>query len=672
MRTWLKFFVTLSSSCILVLSLSILCRKWLLERIVQSYLKWHQIEVELKVESLSTKHLALSHVILDRKNKIKKVEVDYSLSFKKIIVHSFLFDADSLDVDSLKKMIQKMSPAKDTSTPPVSFEEGLQWCQRAQELPLSVTINQIVLGQKTLHLNLKTRQEKNKLSLHWNDPDFTQGEMFLDCKKTAVSVQAPKVRMDMSEFSVADFKIKKLQFDFKNAFYSWSKDSLIQGALPGRLDFAMTKNKIDYALMWPSVLLLVQSHMDNAHKVELRFRLEKAKVHFSKQISLGFLESTNHIDLDQNPLSIIGNWTFRNLSIEQENSKKIVVGLKSKADYTIGPASYQIIASLNDQTDAIKISHLKMTGDLSKDIHRLALDPVKTIIFLKPTISQLFPDLTESVKNLSGSVSIGGELVYKNQILDGHLETAGKKIDASTEWGEFYGLDFKHSLLSLKNYSSPPNQYIKIKKIQIAQGFEDFSIFYHVQNLKKVKVSEFSISIDKARVLAKQFIINLQQKRLESFSAKIQHLDLQTVLALGLKDTVKASGSLDGHVDVTFVGSKPVLSGVLRDTKKGWIQYRTGKPQASNLSLNDGPMDILNNYLYDFNYDNLSLTLATDKAYDMKMKLSTLGRNLNYLGGKPLLLNVNLEQNLLAAMQSMMLTYDLPSRLKERLEKVDP
>ena len=79
-------------------------------------------------------------------------------------------------------------------------------------------------------------------------------------------------------------------------------------------------------------------------------------------------------------------------------------------------------------------------------------------------------------------------------------------------------------------------------------------------------------------------------------------------------------------------------------------------------------MDILQGYLYDFAFETLSLQIESDKNYDSIMILNTLGRNPQYVQGKPLKLNIKLEQNILAAVQSMMLTYDLPNKLKEKLE----
>ena len=59
--------------------------------------------------------------------------------------------------------------------------------------------------------------------------------------------------------------------------------------------------------------------------------------------------------------------------------------------------------------------------------------------------------------------------------------------------------------------------------------------------------------------------------------------------------------------------------------------------------------------------------MSSGEDYNMKMTLTALGKNPGYLNGKSLKLNVNLEQNLLAAFQAMMLSYNLPKRLEEKI-----
>ncbi len=675
MRTWFKLLAIFLGSTALLLAALIVFRKTILVLAAQSYFASHNIELQLEAEEISLHRMIVKNIVIDSKNTISYLSLGFSLFSDGIFsLRSLKLDVKSLDVGSLQIIQQKIMSPKNTKNSPPSFSEGLVWCRQIQEMPIQVTIGEIVVGQKTFPFNLKTDQKNQTLHLIWQAPSFTQGELHLQCQPNQISMQIPKMAFSAQDLIFADNQIDEIKFDISNAFLSWSKDSSLQAALPGRFNLALTKDNKDYSLRVPSLLISAQSFLNNPQKIEIRLRAEKLKTTASQTISAAFLEFVNKVDWSVEPLTIEGHWTLKNFALQENEKKQWVAGLNSKANYSlVGLNSYKLTASAFDGGGSVQISNLRMSGDTSLQEHSVSLQPKKTILNLKSTTLQLLPFLKESIQRMSGQISVGGELHYRKQILDGRLNVVGKNISTDTEWGKFSGIDFEHSVISFKNFASPPHQFLRIKKIDIGQSFEDFAINYQVANLQKVHVAQCSLAIDKARLMAEKFAINLTQKRIENFSVRVTDLDLERVLAVGLKDAVKAQGQLSGNINLTFEGSKPVLSGLLKDSKKGWIQYRTATSKASqNLSLNDGPMDILNNYLYDFQYENLSLAITTNKVFDMKMKLSTLGRNPNYLGGKPLLLNVNLEQNLLAAMQSMMLTYDLPSRLKERLEKVEP
>ena len=169
--------------------------------------------------------------------------------------------------------------------------------------------------------------------------------------------------------------------------------------------------------------------------------------------------------------------------------------------------------------------------------------------------------------------------------------------------------------------------------------------------------------------LAKQD--NPIERTTKDFEAAIYKLSLEKALKLALGDSVTAEGSLDGQIQIFFKGKKPMAKGHLQSSKKGWIRYRkpgSSPPKQEITSTN--PMDILEAYLYDFYYDQLYIDFETDDQFDMKMTLRTQGQNPGYLKGKPLKLNINLEQNLLAAFKAMMLTYNLPHKIKEKIEEM--
>ena len=122
---------------------------------------------------------------------------------------------------------------------------------------------------------------------------------------------------------------------------------------------------------------------------------------------------------------------------------------------------------------------------------------------------------------------------------------------------------------------------------------------------------------------------------------------------------------------IDYKGKVPLFKGHLKAKEKGVIRYRKpGQGPIDFKTVTANPMDILHSYLYDFDYSQLDIDMDSNQKYDMKMTLRTLGKNPQYMEGKPLKLNIKLDQNLLAGFKAMMLTYDMPNKIKDKIEKM--
>ncbi len=625
------------------------------------------MSLQMKVTELSTERLRVEDIILDHTTRVPLLDLSFSLFDKqvsKIEIKISQLDLNSLQ--SLFKKIQKDQTAE--SLPPLSFSEGLKICQEMIAPTLDVNIDKILIDQKSIEPNLSVQKQMDGLHLLWKDPQFA-GDLFLRCKDDLISVEAPQMIFKMKEFRWETFFVNHLEFEASRSFFRWSPTAAVQFALPGNLTFAAEKEKQKWKIHAPFLLISGQSASSDFKKVVVHGLLKNVTIDKDQTLSFAALEMEHTIDLKNPTISSQGKFKLKNISLKTK--KDLVTGLHLTSQYDWTGNDYSLVMDLKDQTNELHISNLKISGSPANAEHRVKLDPKRSLIQLNSQMTTWLPVLKDSVKTMSGSLQLQGRLFSKAQRLTGGLTILGKKISAETEFGNFENLSFSHGIKSFETFASPPQQHLEIDRIDIGPGITQVKLDYQIDDLKKIKVDELNLSFEEAHITARNFVLNSTDKRIENFSAVILNLSLEKTLALGLKDTVSAKGRLQGHLDLNYVGSRPIINGLLAAPTAGWIQYRTGKPQGQ-LSISDGPMDILNSYLYNFHYTTLSLKIISDKDYNMQMQLGTLGHNPDYLDGKPLKLNINLQQNLLAAMQSMMLTYDLPSRIKERLEKVDP
>lgn len=644
-----------------------LSRLQLASFLTQYYLNKYDISLQMKLVELSTERILIQDIILDQKNVIPLLDISYSLFEKKL--SSVKLNIRQLDLNSLQSLSKKIQTnSVSAASAPLSYSEGLKVCQKILEPALQVNIEKLLIDQKVITPKLAFQKQNDGLHLEWKDPQF-EGELDVRCQENLISIDAPKVAFKMRAFHWEDLTVDHLEFEALRSFLHWSPTTSLQFALPGSLSLAAQKSKETLKIDTPFILISGQSANLDLNKVIVHGLLKNGRLEKDQIFSFASLEMNHTVDFKNPSVTSAGNFKFKNITVKTK--KDFLTGLNVTSQYDWTGNDYALVMDLKDQTKELSISNLKISGSPASGEHVIHLDPQRSIIQFNSQITKWLPILKESVKTMSGSLQLQGRLSSKNQKLYGAIQFLGKKISAETEFGNFENLSFSHKINSFETLASPPHQQLEVERILIGPGIKKLKLSYQIHNLKNIKVDELSFSFEEAQITARNFNLNSSDKQVENFSAVILNLSLEKTLALALKETVSAQGRLQGHLDVDYMGTRPIIKGLLAAPTEGWIRYHTEKPQGQ-LSVSDGPMDILNNYLYNFHYNTLSLKISSDTDYNMHLLLGTLGHNPDYLDGKPLKLNINLQQNLLAALQSMMLTYDLPSKIKERLEKVDP
>lgn len=323
---------------------------------------------------------------------------------------------------------------------------------------------------------------------------------------------------------------------------------------------------------------------------------------------------------------------------------------------------------VSDKTKNLAITQLNVKHSTSGSA--VSFKKHQTQIKLNSQITELLPITQEHIKSLSGTLSAEGTVTLKDDALNGKIKLSGKDISLSSGYGDIMGLQWEHDVLSLKTFASSSHQSLFIKSFTAGKTIDNISLDYQVLGPDNIQAQKLHLEHEKALIEAENFSVHPLRQELKNFKASIKNLPLEKVLALAVGAFVTATGDLSGHLNLEFKDKIPTVNGRLTSNKDGWILYRKdGDTQQKGLQLSDSPMTILNSYLYNFNYKTLDLDIRSNKNYEMNVLLGAYGHNPDYLNGKPLKLKLNLEQNVLAAIQSMMLSYDLPSKLKERIEK---
>ena len=602
---------------------------WTLHRYAQN----HKQDLQFEIIALTFSEFTVKNVRLNSKNLIPLMHVHFKLGASDFIKKIHL-EIDTLDAESLQDTFTQLTRPSATdeadTSKPAAFGESLALCKKFRKINLQVIWREVVVGTQKIALQLRAKNESKDLQIEWDDQKNSNGIIGVSCDGEVIQVASSRLNFEVKDTVYKDMKVENFSINLQDSALQWIADQPLSWHIEGALRTHYTKLHQTYIWTLPTIELDGLYNFDGS--VSGKFRIPN--------MSLGFKEKGDQ-----------------------------VAGVELLGTFLKNAESTKALLQVRDKTRELFINDVDITQN--PEGLRIQTDVAKTKIKFNSQLAFLIPDVKKWLTALSGTLKLGSDITYKNEKLSGTLHVIGENLTSQSDFGDYEGVSFNHKIISLDSFATPDRQSLKIKKINLGPGVDDLNVTYQMPNMFTVEVRQFSARAGKGELYAENFIIYPQKKRIEKFLAQVVNVDLETLLAIGLKDTVQAKGLLHGHLGVSYDGTRPVFKGLLTDPKPGWIQYRTGNTQAGGISLSDGPMEILNNYLYDFQYQNLSLTISSDTNYDMKVNLAALGYNPNYLNGKPLKLNVNLEQNLLAAMQSIMLTYDLPNRIREKLEKVN-
>ena len=178
-----------------------------------------------------------------------------------------------------------------------------------------------------------------------------------------------------------------------------------------------------------------------------------------------------------------------------------------------------------------------------------------------------------------------------------------------------------------------------------------------------------------ANLLNGKVWLNAQQfdlKQPQILPLQVQGLELQELLKVYPAEGLAGRGTIDGQLPIHFVdGTFYIEAGQLQARQPGVLQFQSDKIHA--LGQSNPAMRLVADALEDFHFNLLSSTLSYDQSGKLLLNLRLEGKNPAIEKGRPIHLNVNLEEDIPALLASIQLSGQvseiIQKRIRERLEK---
>ena len=183
-----------------------------------------------------------------------------------------------------------------------------------------------------------------------------------------------------------------------------------------------------------------------------------------------------------------------------------------------------------------------------------------------------------------------------------------------------------------------------------------------------VAVRDLSMNLLGGTVTADPFRFDLDA---ESNRLTLRASGIQLPLMAGLADleAVTISGSVSGEIPVTVRGNKVIIDGgrLENDPPGGVIRYRAG---AAGAIVDDGSqLGVVTRTLRNFEFDSLSSAVNYSESGDLVLQMRLKGINPDVDPTQPVILNLNVENNVPQMLRSLQATRSIEDVLERRLSK---
>jgi hypothetical protein len=147
-----------------------------------------------------------------------------------------------------------------------------------------------------------------------------------------------------------------------------------------------------------------------------------------------------------------------------------------------------------------------------------------------------------------------------------------------------------------------------------------------------------------------------------------ERLSLDEIFALTELDGLSGEGTMHGTLPITVAGAEAIiLGGELVSDGPGWVRYRPAQAPAA-LQAGGENVNLLLQALENFRYDKLRLTIDGRTDAEMDVGLHIAGANPDLYDGYPIEFNLNLEGALGNILRSGLAGYQIPERIRERMQ----
>ncbi len=279
----------------------------------------------------------------------------------------------------------------------------------------------------------------------------------------------------------------------------------------------------------------------------------------------------------------------------------------------------------------------------------------------------LAPLLRSGVEDVSGQLAVRGALGWgAGRGLRTDLDLLVEDLAFSSGPARLAQVNGVIAFDRLVPLSTPPGQQLAIGLIDIGLPLTDGLLTFDLEP-GQLMVEQLSWQFAQGRIRAAPFTIGSAEMRFAT-TLTAERLKLDEIFALAQLDGLSGEGTMHGTLPITIAGAEAVIEhGELVSDGPGWVRYRPKQPPAA-LEAGGQNVNLLLQALENFRYKELRLTIDGRTDGEMDVGLHIAGANPALYDGYPIEFNLNLEGALANVLRQGLAGYQIPERIRERMQ----
>jgi hypothetical protein len=268
----------------------------------------------------------------------------------------------------------------------------------------------------------------------------------------------------------------------------------------------------------------------------------------------------------------------------------------------------------------------------------------------------------------AGTVAIDGTVNWQDDgLLQGAIAARFAGITGFYTTVAFAGISTDLDLLfdEFGQLAAAPSEVL-VELVDVGVALRDISAQYLLSPMDSaVEVSDLQLAAFGGRVRVEPFSLRSSDSS-HTLIVKVEELDLAELLTVQEFKAVVLTGRINGSFPITMGPDGIRIDGgrIVGMEPGGVIRYARGS-SAEPVSA----MDIATQALSNFEYDSLTSDVSYLENGDLVLKMQLRGRNPDMEGGRPIVLNLGVENNIPQMLRSLQASRSIEDILEGRVKR---